>query len=87
MGVAGAGSVGNYSHCSFTTTGTGRFIAENGAQPAIGKVGIPESVTEESIEVVCDRTIAKDVLAAVRKAHPYEEPAYEIYELLDEDDL
>jgi len=87
LGEAGAGVIGNYTYCSFSVKGTGRFTAQDGANPVIGQIGEPESVTEESIEVICDRAEAKNIVAAVRAAHPYEEPAYEIIPLLDEDDL
>jgi hypothetical protein len=81
MGGAGAGRIGNYSHCSFTLRGTGRFIPETGANPAIGAVGRLEAVEEERIEVVCEDAKLKDVLAAIRRVHPYEEPAIDIYPL------
>ena len=87
LGCAGAGVVGNYTHCSFSFTGTGRFTPTEGGNPAIGKVGVPEAVTEESIEVVCDRADAKRILAALKTVLPYEEPAIEIYQLLEEDGL
>ena len=87
IGQAGAGKVGNYSHCSFSSKGTGRFMPQNGAKPAIGQVGRSEQVDEERIEVVCERVIAKTVVKAIRKAHSYEEPAIDIYPLIDEGQL
>lgn len=81
MGEAGAGKLGNYSFCSFSYRGTGRFKPEAGANPTIGTVGELESVEEECIEVVCLRDIAKDVIAAIKKVHPYEEAALEVYSL------
>jgi len=83
MGQAGAGRLGNYSFCSFSSRGDGRFKPEKGAHPAIGTVGTLEKVDEERIEVICDRSILKDVIAAVRKAHPYEEPALDVIPLED----
>ena len=83
IGDAGGGKVGNYSHCSFTTNGVGRFTPQNGAQPAIGVVGQPEAVAEERIEVNCDETSLEPVLAAIRQYHPYEEPAIDVYSLLN----
>lgn len=80
---AGAGSIGNYRACSFSAPGTGRFEPTYGARPAIGRVGDLEEVAEERIEVVCDRADARSVLDAVLAAHPYEEPAYHLYETLD----
>ena len=81
MGDAGAGRIGNYSHCSFTVKGTGRFKPEAGANPAIGVVGRLEAVEEERIETVCEDAKLKDVLAAIRRVHPYEEPAIDVYPL------
>ena len=87
LGSAGAGHIGEYSYCSFTSMGKGRFVPSESAQPHIGTPGIPEIVEEERIEVVCDRTDAKAVIAAMRQAHPYEEVAFDIYPLLDESEL
>ena len=81
IGKAGAGKIGNYTHCSFSSKGVGRFKPEDGAHPAIGKVGKLESVQEERIEFVYDRNLVKDVIAAIKKAHPYEEVALDIYPL------
>jgi hypothetical protein len=85
MGEAGAGRIGNYSHCSFTTSGVGRFTPLAGAIPAIGAVGRPEAVVEERIETLCAEEVLKPVLAAIRRAHPYEEPAIDIYPLAEID--
>jgi hypothetical protein len=82
MGTAGAGRIGNYSHCSFTLRGTGRFKPEAGANPAIGAVGRLEAVEEERIEVMCEDAKLKEVLAAIRHVHPYEEPAIDVYPLV-----
>jgi hypothetical protein len=87
MGDAGAGVLGNYHHASFSTKGVGRFIPDEGAKPSIGKVGQLEEVEEERIEVICDSEKVKDVVAAIRKNHPYEEVALEIYQLVDEENL
>ncbi|TSC51818.1 MAG: hypothetical protein LiPW41_765 [Parcubacteria group bacterium LiPW_41] len=81
IGKAGAGKIGNYTYCSFSSKGIGRFKPEEGAHPAIGEVGKPESVQEERIEFVCDRSLVKDVIAAIKKVHPYEEVALDIYPL------
>jgi hypothetical protein len=81
MGEAGAGRIGNYDYCSFTSQGTGRFRPLAGALPAIGEVGQLEDVAEERIETVCSEARVKDVLAAIRRVHPYEEPAIDIYPL------
>ncbi|HVU80134.1 MAG TPA: YqfO family protein [Candidatus Paceibacterota bacterium] len=79
MGNAGAGKIGNYTHCTFTIKGTGRFKPEEGANPTIGEVGKLEAVAEDRIETVCEESVLKDVLAAIRKVHPYEEPATDVY--------
>jgi len=81
MGKAGAGKIGNYSYCSFSSVGTGRFRPEAGAQPFIGSVGKLEEVAEERIEAVCERARLAEVIAAIKAAHPYEEPALEAYPL------
>lgn len=81
IGEAGGGKVGNYSFCSFSVRGTGRFLPGDGAHPAIGEVGKPEAVEEERIEVSCDDELVAQVVAAIRSAHPYEEPAIDVYSL------
>lgn len=87
LGDAGAGKIGNYSHCSYSVDGVGRYKPLSGAKPFIGEVGKPEEVEEERIECVCDKEKAKEVISAMRKVHPYEEVAFDIYPLLSEDDL
>ncbi|WP_024510801.1 YqfO family protein [Bradyrhizobium sp. ARR65] len=81
MAQAGAGQIGNYSHCSFTTRGVGRFKPNAGANPSIGEVGKLEEVDEERIETVCTEERLREVLQAIRRAHPYEEPAIDVYPL------
>ena len=81
MGKAGAGKIGNYTFCSFSSKGTGRFKPEGGARPNIGEVGKFESVAEERIEVVCERDRLTDVIKAIKEVHPYEEVALDIYPL------
>lgn len=81
MGKAGAGKIGNYSFCSFSVKGIGRFLPGKGAKPAIGKVGKLEQVLEERIEARCDRSKLKEVLKAIESVHPYEEVALDIYQL------
>ncbi|KKT17414.1 MAG: hypothetical protein UV98_C0009G0013, partial [Parcubacteria group bacterium GW2011_GWB1_43_6] len=66
---------------SFSSQGIGRFKPEEGAHPAVGKIGKLESVREERIEAVCERKILQDVITAIKKAHPYEEVALDIYPL------
>ena len=79
--AAGAGHIGDYSHCSWSVGGTGRFLPHDGATPAIGAVGTVEYVSEHRIEVIARSGLRADVLAAVRAAHPYEEPAFDVFEL------
>lgn len=81
MGAAGAGKIGNYTHCTFTLKGTGRFLPGEGANPTIGEVGKLEEVEEERIETVCDESVIRHVLRAIKEAHPYEEPATQVYQL------
>lgn len=87
MGDAGAGVLGNYTHASFSSKGIGRFIPREGAHPAIGKIGELSEVEEERIEVICQKEKVKEVVAAIKKIHPYEEIPMEIYSLVNEDDL
>lgn len=81
MGKAGAGKMGNYSFCSFSVKGIGRFKPEKGANPTIGKVGEVEQVKEERIETICERKKLKAVVLAIKKVHPYEEVALDVYPL------
>jgi hypothetical protein len=79
MGNAGAGVIGNYEHCTFTIKGTGRFRPNEKANPTIGTPGRFEEVNEDRIETVCEADRLHDVLAAIKAAHPYEEPATDVY--------
>lgn len=81
IGDAGGGKVGKYSHCSFSTRGVGRFMPEAGANPHIGTAGKLEEVEEERIEVTCEERLLNDVVAAIKKVHPYEEVALDIFKL------
>jgi dinuclear metal center YbgI/SA1388 family protein len=83
LSAAGAGMVGNYSHCSFATAGTGQFRPLEGAQPTIGSVGKLERVAETKLEMVLPRSRRATVVAALRASHPYEEPAFDVLELAD----
>ncbi len=78
---AGAGNIGDYSHCSFATAGTGQFMPLAGAHPAIGQVGRLERVAETRLEMVLPRGRRAAVVAALRATHPYEEPAFDLLEL------
>lgn len=79
--AAGAGRIGDYSHCCWTVEGTGQFLPHEGASPAIGTVGAVERVTEQRIEVIAPAGVRAAVLAAMRAAHPYEEPAFDVLPL------
>jgi dinuclear metal center YbgI/SA1388 family protein len=78
---AGAGQIGDYSHCSWSVTGTGQFLPHDGAAPAIGSVGSVERVAEDRVEVIAPARLRGHILAAMRAAHPYEEPAFDIVAL------
>ncbi|MDQ0213901.1 dinuclear metal center YbgI/SA1388 family protein [Oikeobacillus pervagus] len=81
LGNAGAGFIGEYSNCSFSTDGTGRFLPEEKANPHIGSIGTLEEVQEVKIETIYPKRIEKKVLSAMFKAHPYEEVAFDLYPL------
>lgn len=81
IGSAGGGKIGNYSHCSWSTRGVGRFLPLPGANPTIGEVGKMEEVEEERIETIVDETSLSSVISAMKKVHPYEEVAYDVYKL------
>jgi len=81
LGAAGAGVIGAYRYCSFNTPGTGAFLPEAGAKPAIGPVGRLEEVAERRLEVLVGEEKLKQVIAAMLKVHPYEEVAYDLYPL------
>lgn len=81
IGDAGAGAIGNYSHCSFSSFGTGQFLPNELANPHIGTSGKLESVQEERVETIFPANLEKRILSAMFKAHPYEEVAYDIYQL------
>jgi len=82
MGDAGAGKQGNYSHCSGSYLSVGRFTPLAGANPTIGEIGKPEEVQEEIIEMLCHVDKVEEVILALKKAHPYEEPAIDLIRLL-----
>ena len=79
-----AESVGNYSSCSFSARGEGTFLPLEGSVPAIGKVGLLEKVKEERLEFLVRRDRIGSAVKALLKAHPYEEPAFDFYPLLNE---
>ena len=78
--AAGAGAIGDYRECAWYTEGTGQFRPLPGADPAIGSVGELEKVPENRVELVLPRERRREVVAALREAHPYEEPAFHVLE-------
>lgn len=84
LALAGAGAIGDYDRCAFTATGTGTFRPLAGANPTIGNIGAIERVEETRVEMVLPRRRRSAVLAALRAAHPYEEPAFDVLELAPE---
>ncbi|MEC7893551.1 MAG: NGG1p interacting factor NIF3 [Pseudomonadota bacterium] len=76
MFEAGAGRVGNYDCCAWQTRGEGQFRPLNGSTPFIGNQGQIETVIEYKLELVCEEPCLKAVIAALKRAHPYEEVAY-----------
>ena len=79
--AAGAGHIGDYSHCSWSVAGTGQFLPLDGASPSIGHIGSVERVSEDRIDVVAPARLRGDVAAAIRASHPYEEPAFDVVSL------
>ena len=79
--AAGAGTIGDYSHCSWTVVGAGQFLPGDGAHPAVGTAGTVERVDEARVEVIAPAGIRAGLLAAMRAAHPYEEPAFDVFSL------
>lgn len=81
LGETGAGFIGNYSHCSFSSSGIGRFLPLDEAKPFIGESGVIEEVEEERIEIIVDEHNLQKSIDKMTEAHPYEEVAYDIYPL------
>jgi hypothetical protein len=77
--AAGGGRIGDYERCSWYTRGTGTFLADEGADPAIGRVGEEEHVEECRVELVVPAEHARAAVDALRRAHPYEEVAFDLY--------
>ena len=80
--AAGAGRIGNYERCSWYMEGTGTFFGGEGTEPALGESGREERVRELRLETVYPEDRHDEVIAALRGAHPYEEPAFDAYALL-----
>jgi dinuclear metal center YbgI/SA1388 family protein len=82
--AAGAGHIGNYSHCSFRSDGTGTFLGHEGTNPTVGVPGVLESAPESRLETVLPASRIAEVVAALRESHPYEEPAFDLVPLIHE---
>jgi hypothetical protein len=80
--AAGAGRIGGYERCSWYTEGTGTFLGGEGTTPSVGEPGREERVVELRLEIVFPAELHEQVISALRRAHPYEEPAFDVYELL-----
>lgn len=87
LGNAGAGALGDYSHCSFSSEGNGQFLPSKEANPHIGQPGTLEKVKENKIEVIFPSNIEKKVIKAMLAAHPYEEVAYDLYPLANQGEV
>jgi hypothetical protein len=80
--AAGAGRIGEYERCSWYTEGTGTFLGGEATAPTIGEAGREERVPELRLETILPAERLEEVVAALRSAHPYEEPAYDVYPLV-----
>jgi hypothetical protein len=80
--AAGAGRIGAYERCSWYTDGTGTFLGGEGTSPSVGEPGLEERVQEARLETVFPAERHDEVVSALRAAHPYEEPAFDVYELV-----
>lgn len=82
LGKAGAGQIGEYSYCSYSIKGVGRFKPSDNANPHIGSAGTLEAVNEERIEVACEKEQAAEIIKVIKEVHPYEEVVIDIYPML-----
>ena len=80
--AAGAGRIGDYERCSWYTEGTGTFFGGEGTEPSVGQPGREQRLAELRLETVFPEERQAEVVEALRRAHPYEEPAFDIYALL-----
>ena len=81
--AVGAGRIGDYEHCCWQTLGTGQFRPLSGAQPFIGQQGQLEQVPEWKVEMVLADDLVGAVVGALRASHPYEEPAFDLWQLAE----
>jgi len=80
--AAGAGRIGDYERCSWYSEGTGTFFGREGTEPSVGQAGREQRVAELRLETVFPEERQTEVVEALRRAHPYEEPAFDVYALL-----
>jgi len=83
MFEAGAGKMGNYSHCAWEVLGQGQFMPLKGSDAFVGEINKLEKIAEYKVEMVCEYHIVRVVIEALKKSHPYEEPAYQVVEIKD----
>ena len=81
--AAGAGTIGDYQYCCWQVKGTGQFMPLVGSRPHIGVQDRLETVEEWRVEMVVAKAVIETVIAALKRAHPYETPAYDVIEVLD----
>jgi len=81
MFASGAGKIGNYARCAWQTLGEGQFMPLAGSRAYIGEPDCLEKVSEYKIEMICEDNVIHDVVTALKKTHPYEEPAYQIWKI------
>lgn len=78
---AGAGRIGDYDYCAWQCSGQGQFRPLDNSKPFIGQQGQVETVAEYKVEMVCEDGLIQSAIAAMKQAHPYEEPAYDVWKL------
>lgn len=83
MFAAGAGKIGNYDSCCWQVLGEGQFRPLKGSQPYLGEQDCVETVAEYKVELVCEDPCINAVLVAMKQSHPYEEPAYDVWQLAE----
>lgn len=83
MFAAGAGRIGLYDCCAWQTLGQGQYRPLPDSQPFIGQQGVIETVEEYRVEMVCEDALISQVITAMKQAHPYETPAYDVWQLTD----
>ncbi|HDZ56034.1 MAG TPA: NGG1p interacting factor NIF3 [Pseudomonas xinjiangensis] len=81
---AGAGRMGDYDSCCWQVMGQGQFRPLKGSDPYLGQVGKLETVAEYRVETLCSADVIRDVVKALRQVHPYEEPAFDVWQLTQE---